>query len=147
MRIDWRAVLAGASLGLGVLAVTIAGFELVDRAAGIGWRSNWVFAFYGLAFAGLAGGAHLAARRRPDAGLAHGLLAALTAYAVVAVLSVGVGAAVGAAADPVAIAFNAMMAASAGTLGTLVAERSGRARPAPGPEAKPEPGPSAPSAP
>ncbi|MGH9279978.1 MAG: hypothetical protein ACRD12_18005 [Acidimicrobiales bacterium] len=130
-RIDRRAIGTGAALGLAVLAFTIVAFGLVDRAAGIGWRSNWVFLFYAVAFAGLVAGGRLAARRRPEAPLVHGVVAALAAYAVVAVLDIVVGAMVGAAADPVGLAFNALMAASAGTLGTLIAERSASRPPRP----------------
>jgi putative membrane protein (TIGR04086 family) len=123
-RIHWGAVRAGATLSLAVLAITIAAFEVLDRTAGIAWRSNWVFVFYVVAFAGLAAGGWRAARRRMEAPLLHGVLAALVAYVVVAVVGVVVNAVRGGdTVDPVALAFNAMMAAAAGTVGTLIAER------------------------
>lgn len=140
-RIDWAAVRAGATLSLVVLAVTIAAVEVVDRTVGLGWGSNWVFLFYAVAFAGLAAGGGLAARRRPNAALAHGVLAALAAYAVVAVVDAVVGLAAGAPLDPVSVAFNALMAASAGTLGTLLAEQGHGPRPSPSREPGPSPAP------
>lgn len=124
--IDWRAVGAGAALALAVVVVTMVAVEVVDATVGIGAGSNWVFLFYLVALGGLAAGGRLAARRRPDAPLVHGLLAALTAYAAVAILGMVVRLTVEKGPDPVALAFNALMAASAGILGTLAAERTTR---------------------
>jgi hypothetical protein len=122
-RIDWRAVLAGSVLALVVLGVTIGAVALVDVAIGLARGSNWVFAFYAVALSGLAAGGWLAARRRPEAALAHGLLAALGAYAVLALAVVVVRLILDRDLDPVALGFNALTAASAGILGTLIAER------------------------
>lgn len=119
VRIGWRAVATGAALAVAVLASTVALVAVVD----VGTGSNWVFAFYGLALAGLAAGAWRAASRRPDAPLAHGMLAALLAYAVVAVVAVVLRLVLDRGLDVVALAFNALMAGSAGILGTIVAER------------------------
>lgn len=118
-RIDWRAVAMGAALAVAVLAVTIAVVAVVDLEGG----SNWVFVLYAVALAGLAAGGWLAAARRPQAPLAHGLLAALLAYAVVAVVAVVARVVLDRGLDVVALTFNALMAASAGILGTVVAER------------------------
>ncbi|MFP5317016.1 MAG: hypothetical protein ACLGI2_01835 [Acidimicrobiia bacterium] len=124
--IDWRAVGAGAALALAVMVSTMVAVEVVDATVGINPGSNWVFLFYLVALGGLAAGGRLAARRRPDAPLAHGLLAALAAYAAVAGLGIVLRLTVDRGPDPVALAFNALMAASAGILGTLVAERASR---------------------
>ncbi len=125
-RISWRAVGTGALLALAVLAATIGLVALVDAAVGLDSGSNWVFLFYGLALLGLGAGARWAALRRPDAPLVHGLLAALGAYTAVAVVVAVVRVSLDRDIDPVAVAFNGLMAASAGILGTVAAERRGR---------------------
>jgi len=122
-RVDWRAVGAGAAVALGVLVATMVAVQVVDGSIGLARDSNLVFVFYVVALGGLAGGGWLAASRRPDAGLAHGLLAALSAYAVVAVFGAVLRLTVDKGPDPVALAFNGFMAAFAGVLGTLVADR------------------------
>jgi hypothetical protein len=125
-RISWRAVGAGALLALAALAATIGLVAVVDAAIGLDGGSNWVFLFYGLALLGLGAGARWAAVRRPDAPLVHGLLASLGAYAAVAVVVAVLRLALDRGVDPVALAFNGLMAASAGILGTVAAERRGR---------------------
>lgn len=110
-------------LSLGVVVATIVLVEAVDASVGIGAGSNWVFLFYALALAGLVAGGWRAARRRPDAPLLHGILAVLAAYAVIAVAALVLRIATDRDIDPVAFAFNALMAASAGILGTVLAER------------------------
>lgn len=117
------AVRTGAALSLAVIVVTIAVVAVVDAAVGIPAGSDWVFLFYGVALAGLVAGGWRAARRRPDAPLLHGVLAVLVAYAVVSVIALVVRLATDRDLDPVAFAFNALMAASAGILGTVLAER------------------------
>ncbi len=118
-RIAWRTVALGAGVALTVLALTIAGVALADIEAG----SNWVFLFYAVGLGGLAAGAWRAASRRPDAALAHGLLAALAAYALLAVVAVALRLVLDRGVDAVALTFNALMAGSAGILGTMIAER------------------------
>jgi hypothetical protein len=122
-RISWGSVRAGAALSLAVILVTMVLFELVDASVGIGRGSNWVFLFYALALIGLVAGGRRAARRRPDAPLLHGVLAVLAAYGVVAVIGLVLRVTTDRDIDPVALAFNALMAASAGILGTVLAER------------------------
>jgi hypothetical protein len=118
-RIGWRAVALGAALAIAVLGVTVG----LAALAHVDGDSNWVFAFYGLALGGLAAGGRLAAARRPDAALTHGLLAALLAYVAVVVAAVVLRLVLDRGLDVVALAFNALMAGSAGILGTMVAER------------------------
>jgi hypothetical protein len=125
-RISWRTVGAGALLAAAALAGTVGLVALLDAALGFDGSSNWVFPFYGLALVGLGTGAAWAAARRPDAPLVHGLLAALVAYGAVAVVVVALRLALDRDLAPVALAFNGLMAASAGILGTVAAERRGR---------------------
>ncbi|MGH9222836.1 MAG: hypothetical protein ACRD2W_03315 [Acidimicrobiales bacterium] len=128
-RVDWRAVGAGAALAFAVLAVTMVVVQVVDASVGLGRDSNLVLVFYVVALGGEAAGGWLAASRRPDAGLAHGLLAALSAYAVVALFGATLRLTVDKGPDPVALAFNGLMAACAGIVGTVVADRWPRSRP------------------
>ena len=122
-RVSWGAVRAGAALSLVVIGLTIVVVEAVDASVGIGRGSNWIFVFYAVALGGLVAGGWKAARKRPDAPLLHGVLAVLVAYAVVTAIAVVLRVATDRGLDPVAFAFNALMAASAGILGTLLAER------------------------
>jgi len=116
-------VRAGTALSLAVILVTMVLVEVVDSTVGIGHGSDWVFVFYAIALAGLVAGGWRAARRRPDAPLLHGVLAVLAAYAIVALFGVVLRISTDRDLDPVAFAFNALMAASAGILGTVLAER------------------------
>ncbi len=122
-RVSWGAVRTGATLSLAVILATIVLVEVLDAAIGFDPGSNWVFLFYGLALAGLMAGGWRAARRRPDAPLLHGVLAVLAAYALIALAVLAFRIATDRDVDPVALAFNALMAASAGILGTVLAER------------------------
>lgn len=128
-RIGSGAVLAGGAVSLGTLVVVVIAFDVIDATAGIPTNSNWVFAFYAVALAGLIAGARVAAIRRPDAPLMHGLLASVGAYAVLAVTAAVGRVVLDRGVDPVALAFNGLIAASAGVLGTVVAERRPRERP------------------
>lgn len=110
-------------LSLVVIVATIVLVEVLDATVGIGPGSNWVFLFYVLALAGLVAGGWKAARRRPEAPLLHGVLAVLAAYGVVVLTALAFRIATDRDVDPVALAFNALMAASAGILGTVLAER------------------------
>ena len=118
-RIAWRTVAVGAAMAL----VTLAMLVVVVAIAKVDGASNWVFLFYAGGLAGLAAGARLAASRRPEAGLAHGLLAALLAYAVFAVVVVVARVVLDRGLDVVALTFNALLAGSAGIVGTMIAER------------------------
>ena len=120
---DWTAVRSGAALALAVALATLGAVELIDTFIGLRPGSNWVFAFYVLILAGLVAGGRHAARQRASAPVAHGLAAALAAYAVVALLAVVLRLATDRDLDPVALAFNALMAASAGIFGGLLADR------------------------
>ncbi|MDQ3979305.1 MAG: TIGR04086 family membrane protein [Actinomycetota bacterium] len=121
---NWTAVRAGAALALAVALATLVAVELVDLLIGLRRGSNWIFAFYALVLAGLVAGGRHAARQRASAPVVHGLAAALAAYVVVALLAVILRLATDRDLDPVALAFNALMAASAGILGGLLADRS-----------------------
>ena len=120
---NWTAVRSGAALALAVALATLGAVELIDTFIGIRPGSNWVFAFYVLVLAGLVAGGRHAARHRGTAPVVHGLAAALAAYAVVALLAIVLRLITDRELDPVALAFNGLMAASAGILGGLLADR------------------------
>jgi putative membrane protein (TIGR04086 family) len=121
IRLDWQGIRDGAALALAVAVVTMVAVEVVDAAVGLHRGSNWVFPFYAVVLGGLVAGGRLSARRRLDAPLLHGAAAALSAYAVIAVVGVLLRLVVDKEADPVALIFNGLMAASAGILGGLLA--------------------------
>lgn len=120
---NWTAVRAGAALALAVTLATLVAVELIDLLVDVRRGSNWVFAFYAVVLAGLVAGGRRAGRERDNAPVIHGLAASLAAYAVVVLLAVILRLATDRDLDPVALAFNALMAASAGILGGLLADR------------------------
>ena len=110
-------------MALAVTLATLVAVELVDLVVGLRRGSNWVFAFYALVLAGLVAGGRRAARQPDNAPVIHGLVAAMSAYAVVVLLAVILRLATDRDLDPVALVFNALIAASAGILGGLLADR------------------------
>ena len=119
----WSEVAAGAALALAVSVATLVVVELVDLTIGLDRSSNWVFAFYAVVLAGLVAGGRHAARHGDAAPILQGAAAAVAAYLVLALLAVVVRLAADRDLDPVALAFNALMAVSAGILGGLLADR------------------------
>ncbi|MDQ6910446.1 MAG: TIGR04086 family membrane protein [Actinomycetota bacterium] len=116
---DWKVVAVGAGMALFVLIPTIALAALV----GTGRESNANFFFYVPVVVGLAFGGWVAARRRRDAPLSHGCLAALAAYILVAFLITSIRVADGRALNVTGLIFNGFVAASAGIFGGLLATR------------------------
>jgi hypothetical protein len=98
---------------------------LIDNTIGLGDDSNWIFPFYAALVAGEVLGGWTAARRRPDAPALHGAAAALAAYAVLAAVGSAVRLSAGNGLDPVALAFNGLIATAAGILGGLLADLRG----------------------
>lgn len=130
MRIDWRAVGAGAVVALAVAVPVIAAGQALPRG------SSLVVVLYLVLLAGLVAGGRRAGRRRPDAPLTHGALAALvTTGALLATIVVVRRVAGESAPNLVAVVFNLLMAASAGILGGLLSTRKAPAAPAPEPPA------------
>ena len=122
-RLGWRTVATGAGVAVVGLVITVAAVGITRVNGG----SNWVFLFYAIALLGLAAGARYAASRRPDAALIHGLLAALVAYTAFALVAVVARLILDRGIDVVALTFNALLAGSAGIVGTMIAERWPRA--------------------
>jgi putative membrane protein (TIGR04086 family) len=118
--IDWRAVSAGVVAAL-VLALPAAliGAVVVDDES-----NNGVFVFFLVIMAGMVVGGFVAGSKRPDSPLTHGAIAAVIAYA----LAQSVTVLVRVLGDtklrsPVVYVFNALLMASLGVVGGLVAER------------------------
>lgn len=125
LSVDRSAVLAGARLAVMVAVPAIILGQALGSAAG----GNAVFPLYLLILGGLCAGGRLAALRQPESPLTHGALAAMAAYLTLVVAIVVIQLALGReVADPVALVFNGLMAASAGMFGGyLAAWQAGRA--------------------
>jgi uncharacterized membrane protein YhhN len=115
--LDGRAVLAGAVVGLLVAVPTI----VISSLADIGPRSNAVFIPLLVYLAGLVAGGWRAGRVQPDAPLSNGGVAAMAAYALLAVAVSVIRVASDRSLDVVSLVFNAFLAGSAGILGGLIA--------------------------
>ena len=115
--LDRRAVATGAIVGLAVAVPTI----VISSVADVDPRSNAVFLPFLIYLAGLVAGGWRAGRIQPDAPLSNGGVAAIVAYAVLAVVVSVIRVASDRSLDVVSLAFNAFLAASAGILGGLVA--------------------------
>jgi ABC-type transport system involved in multi-copper enzyme maturation permease subunit len=83
-----------------------------------------VFAFFLVIMAGMLIGGFVAGSKRPDSPLTHGALAAVIAYALAQVVTVLVRILGDSTLrSPVVYVFNALLMASIGCVGGLVAER------------------------
>jgi putative membrane protein (TIGR04086 family) len=116
---DWKAVAFGAAMALFVVVPTVA----LAAVVGTDRESNLNFVFYVPIVVGLAFGGWAAARRRRDAPLSHGCVAALTAYIFVALVITVIRAADGRVLNVTGLIFNGFVAASAGIFGALLATR------------------------
>lgn len=124
--VDWRAVGAGAAVALGVAVPVIVAGQALPRG------SSLVVVLYLVLLAGLVAGGRRAGRRRPDAPLTHGALAALVTTGSLLVAVVVVRQAGGEPApNLVAVVFNLLMSGSAGILGGLLSTRTAPAPPGP----------------
>ncbi len=129
--IDRAAVFAGALLALAVAVPTLVAGVVIDPDD----QSNVVLVLYAAVMAGFALGGRRAARRRPDAPFSNGALAALAAYAAIAIAASIIRVARGETPEPVPLVFNGFMAATFGILGGLVAGWRGPSRRRPPPSA------------
>jgi putative membrane protein (TIGR04086 family) len=118
--IDWRAVGAGVVAALVfALPAGLIGAVVVDDES-----NNGVFVFFLVIMAGMLAGGFIAGSKRPDSPLTHGALAGAAAYVIAQILTVLVRVLDGTdLRSPVVYVFNALLAASLGIVGGLVAER------------------------
>ena len=118
--IDWRAVGAGvvAALTLALPAALIGAVVVDDES------NNGVFVFFLIIMAGMLVGGFVAGSKRPDSPLTHGAVAAVIAYALAQIVTVLVRLLGDTKLrSPVVYLFNALLMASLGIVGGLVAER------------------------
>jgi putative membrane protein (TIGR04086 family) len=118
--IEWRAVGAGvvAALVLALPAGLIGAVVVNDES------NNGVFAFFLVIMAGMLVGGFVAGSKRPDSPLTHGALAAVIAYALAQSVTVLVRVLDDSTLrSPVVYVFNALLMASVGCVGGLIAER------------------------
>lgn len=122
LSVDRGAVLAGARLAVFVAVPAIVLGEALGSAGA-------AIPLYLVVLGGLCAGGRLAALRQPESPLTHGALAAIAAYVTLVVAIILIQLALGReVADPVALVFNGLMAASAGMFGGyLAAWQAGRA--------------------
>jgi len=123
--LDRRAVLTGAGLAL-LVAVPPAVVAQVqsDRRALEG--SNWVLVLFGVILFGFLLGGFAAARRRPANPLVNGAAASFTAFALVQGYGIVRRLADGEELRWLGIVFAALLAASCGILGAIVASMGSR---------------------
>jgi putative membrane protein (TIGR04086 family) len=121
--IDWRAVAVGAAVALvvAVPAAVIGEVTIGDDPPDD--QSSAVFLVTALVLLGCFLGGFVAGSKRPDAPLTHGALAALTAYLLVQGIGAVIVAARGDDLSLVGTAFKALLTASVGLLGGLLANR------------------------
>jgi putative membrane protein (TIGR04086 family) len=118
--LDWRAIGAGvlAALVLALPAGLIGAVVVNDES------NNGVFVFFLVIMAGMLVGGFVAGSKRPDTPLTHGALAAVIAYALAQTITV-LARLVGdnKLRSPAVYTFNALLMASLGVVGGLIAER------------------------
>ena len=121
-----RAVAVGAGVALAICVPAALLAQVLDDAGTVDDDSSWLLVLFGVILVGMAVGGHAAAVRRLDAPLTNGAVAALAAYLLVQ----GIGAvrllASGDDVSWVAIPFFALLSASAGMAGGLVADHRAR---------------------
>jgi putative membrane protein (TIGR04086 family) len=119
-RLERRSILLGAALTI-VLAVPPAVLALLLSDDDSMEGSSWVPVLFAWIVVAFFLGGLLAARAQPHAPLAHGALAALTAYALVQGFGVVRHLIAGEDVSWLSIPFSALLASSTGTVGGIVA--------------------------
>ena len=118
VKLDPAAVGLGAvvAMAVGIPVATIGSVVLDDG-------SDLVFFFAALAIVGFLAGGYVAGHRRPEAPMAHGAAAAFAGFGVAQAISAVLQLARDESVSPVAVAFNALLAANIGLVGGLVGAR------------------------
>jgi len=123
--ITWRAVLLGASVALavGLPASVLAG--LTDGSNSPDDNSSWVFVFLAVTLVGMAAGGAAAARRRPDAALTHGAIAAFCAFVPIQALGAASQLINDDTSPPslLGVVFSATLLTTAGIIGAALSQR------------------------
>ena len=120
--VDRNAVVQGAIACLLLAVPAVVLLALADRSDD-GDESNWVLAVLALIVAGFLWGGARAGRRARQAPFLNGALAALTVFVLVQAVAAVVNILDGDGINVIALLFNALLAASIGTLGAWVGIR------------------------
>lgn len=112
------------AVGIGALVTMVVGIPVASIGSVVlDDGSDLVFFFAALALAGFLAGGWVAGSRRPEAPMAHGALAALVGFAVAQAVAAILQVVRDEDLSPVAIVFNALLAANIGLLGGWIAGR------------------------
>jgi len=124
--VDARAIAVGAALALAICVPAALLAQVLDETGSVDDDSSWLLVLFGVILVGMGAGGHAAAVRRLDAPLTNGALAALAAYLLVQTIGAVRLLAAGDDVTWVAIPFFALLSASAGMAGGLVADHRAR---------------------
>ena len=121
-RLDRRSVLTGAAVTLAITVPPAVAVQLMDDGDDMA-ASNWTRLAFLLVLIGFGAGGWVAARRQPTAPLAHGAAAAFTAWAIVQGIGIVRRLFAGEPLGWLSFVFAALLAASTGAVGGLLADR------------------------
>jgi hypothetical protein len=120
--------LEASSVGLGALVTMAVGIPVAAIGAVVlDDGSDAVFLFALLALLGFLAGGYVGGFRQPEAPMAHGAVAALAGFAVSQAVAAALQLARDESVNPVAVAFNAMVAANLGLVGGILGGRRANA--------------------
>jgi putative membrane protein (TIGR04086 family) len=127
-RTDLRALAVGVWVAVAVALPAVLIAQIADAVTSGEDPPVIVYPLFVVTLAGLGLGGFVAASKRPDAPLRHGILAALVAFAVMQGIGVVRNLVAGNDIAVVPIAFNATISALLGLVGGLVADRRSATR-------------------
>lgn len=121
-RLHLRSVLKGTAVTLAVTVPPAVVVQMMDDGDDMA-ASNWTRAAFLVILVGFGAGGWVAARRQPAAPLAHGAAAAFLAWAIVQGVGIVRRLVIGDSLDWLSFVFAALLAASTGAVGGLLADR------------------------
>lgn len=121
-----RAVAAGAGIALAICVPAALLAQLLDESGTVDDNSSWLIVLFGVILVGMGIGGFVAANLRLDAPLTNSAVAALAAYLLVQTIGAIRLLTSGGEVTWAAIPFFALLSASAGMAGGLLADRRAR---------------------
>lgn len=121
-----RAVAAGAGIALAICVPAALLAQLLDESGTVDDNSSWLIVLFGVILVGMGIGGFVAANLRLDAPLTNSAVAALAAYLLVQTIGAIRLLTSGGQVTWAAIPFFALLSASAGMAGGLLADRRAR---------------------